>query len=310
MTNTLRDRYKKIGSTSAGGSSSFVTEGTDFSAGINRVYIDAIADHIEQLVDAPIGSVIHVVNVNPNDKNIILYNDEWTSFRTLAGTSTSFATDRGIKVARNTEIKFVRISATQILILSGTAIRAWIPSRKPPAVDLNWMSNGDTNGVIYYLGTLGLTTSFANPHTVRNMVLCSTNMTPLDAPRTIDKIVDRGIDNLTQIFHGSQDYPAGYYLQIQLLDTALTVKRYTLQSSANHALSAFWNNWNFRVSNDGVSWTTLHSGTPAGVGISQFYNSGAISNTNSYSYFRWELTSTAYYGVMGEIELYGTLESI
>jgi hypothetical protein len=313
---TLRSRYKKVGAVGASpevggeGSIGFVNYSTDFSNSINCIYTDPINANIEQEVTAPVGSVIHVVNANPNLFGIVLFNDEWADIRNVAGVVTPFVVDRGLFVARNTSVKFVRISATQLLLLEGAVSQDWIPSRKPAGIELTWQSNGDANGAMYYLGTLGLVTSFANPDAVRNAVLCSASAGFIDQ-RVPNKMVDRSTNGTNGCWHSPSGFSAGNWIQIRLLnDKTLVLNRYTLQASTDHGWPSYWSTFSFQASQDGTTWDTIQASVnPGAVGSSGFYNSGMINNIIPYSYFRWTSLVSLGYGVMGEVELYGTLSA-
>lgn len=67
-------------------------------------------------------------------------------------------------------------------------------------------------------------------------------------------------------------------------------------------------NWTFEGSNDNISWTTLHTVTlPAAIAASSNYSSGNIGNTNSYRYYRINITLNGGSGTrvrIAELELY------
>lgn len=72
-------------------------------------------------------------------------------------------------------------------------------------------------------------------------------------------------------------------------DSAKIIKRYSFYSS-NQSSGQRPRDWTFEGSNDGITWTILH--TVAGYSNTPIYASPVINNTTSYTYYRINVTAT------------------
>ena len=68
------------------------------------------------------------------------------------------------------------------------------------------------------------------------------------------------------------------------------IKRYVIKSGGNAANVP--TAWTFQGSNDGITYTTLETIISGGLVANSNYTSGILANTNSYTYYRLNITST------------------
>lgn len=172
----------------------------------------------------------------------------------------------------------------------------------PPATQLNYASNGDTNGVIYYLGTEKLTHAFFNPST--NGIATLTATPAFNA--------SFGSENATNRVSGSSylsDGTNNSFWKIDLLaNKSLTLKGYTIKKRGGHDPKS----WDLEGSTDNVTWSLIDRQVNNLVFNSSDYFYQAITNqTTSYRYLRFtqtgqSLTGTTYLA-FDDIELYGGL---
>jgi hypothetical protein len=80
------------------------------------------------------------------------------------------------------------------------------------------------------------------------------------------------------------------WVQIQI-PVATIVNRYRLRSGST--ASRIFNNWTFEGSNNGSTWTVLHTVTAGSPGVNAYYTSPLIGNTTAYLYYRVNVTATA-----------------
>lgn len=183
----------------------------------------------------------------------------------------------------------------------------------PVEAELTWSSNGDTNGLFYYLGTEGGTTSWSNPSerttndeykvTTDYLNVFNTSYLP---PEATDRLGE-GDNGGTHIYHSTNTN--GSWVSFELADgVTLQVDRVTLRNRDFHA--HLLKNIKVQGSTDGGSnWTDLwvNSSTWG----RDAWNGVTVSDTTEYSSFRvlqnGTDSSNYYYLTVAEIELYGTL---
>lgn len=166
-------------------------------------------------------------------------------------------------------------------------------------IALNYVFNGDTNGVFYYIG---YDTTWTNP--------CSSGKitTTFSGGRGAALITARdgtGTNNnncYTDSFIGAS-------ITVDLKNRKLQINKYTIQMSDNYLLRS----WDFEASNDNVTWTTLDS--PRNTNYQPYeWVVRDVSASTTYQYFRIvqqgnDSTGNQYICI-AELELYGVLSYI
>jgi hypothetical protein len=168
-------------------------------------------------------------------------------------------------------------------------------------VTLNYVSDGDTNGLIYYLGTF-LTGSFVTP-TNNGVVMAAV---PPGGSGTPNTLIDRTTNQYSTNGSGSNEY---FKIDIGVGRTLLASKfsfKYR-NDTATFCPTA----WTWEGSNDNSSWTTLATVTGETPAISKWVSTTPSVMTTAYRYFRIKQTGNNNNGSShmsgDEIELYGTL---
>lgn len=104
--------------------------------------------------------------------------------------------------------------------------------------------------------------------------------------------------NVTRVFDDTLNYsqtePHTYdelikqrYIQIQFLDTTKKVEKYSV-GIRNDRFDTAPRVWDFKGSNDGVNWITLHKVLDAEFIIAGSEKEYFFVNNNNYSFYRWE----------------------
>lgn len=199
------------------------------------------------------------------------------------------------------------------------AILAGYPRIIPSPQVFTHVTNGDANGINYFIGQNHGLSPWANPHPGRVTVLRSSSLNGTDAD-----LVDRAID------YNTTDNNAGEWMAIDLgtNDAARTavVTDYTLQNGSNGAFDHTPRNWKLQGSNNvatnditginAATWVDLDTRTN---------NTDIASASGAWGHFTLGATPSAYRWLkilatginnggdstvflqIGEIEFYGTL---
>lgn len=174
-----------------------------------------------------------------------------------------------------------------------------IAQPQPPAdvVELTFASNGDTNGLFYYLGTSQLTQTWANPHPTQ--IFTTVSGTNFDGAPLTDR-------QQTGASFYTDNVPSSF-MRVDLgLGLKFAPNYYTLQVPDTYIPRS----WNLQGSNDNTTWDDLH------VVLNQTYSAfqwvgAVVSPPDRYRYFRVLQTGLNQIGdnflVISELELYGTL---
>ena len=168
------------------------------------------------------------------------------------------------------------------------------------AVDLDFSTDGDTNGLFYYLGTSKGTTAWSNP-SANNSIIVSASYSESGNPISL---VDR------QNSEWFSNNVANSWVGFQIQAGKLKCNHYSIKTRANNP-DYYPRNWILKASNDGINWTVLDTQTDntALNSVSQWLSLPVIS-TMSYSYFQLLQngldSSNSNYFCLGEVELYGT----
>ncbi|MBD2189860.1 hypothetical protein [Pseudanabaena mucicola] len=182
--------------------------------------------------------------------------------------------------------------------------------------NLSYSSNGDTNGLVYWLGTDGLTTTFSNPQTSKITGLQSSIFNGVNS--LVSRLTDR---NTSGEFHSNNEANAWFGFDLGAT-RRIRVDRYVLQSRSatndRHLRSWVLEGTNTVSANtvsgfNAATWTAIHSQTNNGwaTNVNVFANF-AVSSVDSYRYLRVRQTgansgSGDLFLTLGEIEFYGEL---
>jgi hypothetical protein len=174
---------------------------------------------------------------------------------------------------------------------------------------LEYVSDFDTNGVLFLLGTNGRTAAYVNPHSTGKVVVTSS---PISSG-TLEGFIGHGRPPVT---HGGSNYTtnvAGSFVALQL-PLAVAVTRYTLRLDAQGARHVL-RNWNFEGSNDGVEWVVLRQHVnDQSLAARKFATASWDVNPDglAFSHFRIHQTGVHLDGnhflMMGGLELYGRVD--
>lgn len=183
-------------------------------------------------------------------------------------------------------------------------------------VALEYVSAGDTNGLVYHLGTNLKTGAFSAPvpattSLIASGTLCDIMVKAIDS-NLITYSATRAVDR-AQSFYSSGN-SVGEFLQIDLKTRTFKPNRYALQSRYD-VNNNMLRNWVFEVSNDGSAWTVLDTHTNDTTHNSvNVWGSWPVTTPSSWRYMRIRNTGpdsqgSQNYITLGEIEFYGTLYS-
>ena len=159
-------------------------------------------------------------------------------------------------------------------------------------------SNGDTNGVFYYLGTSLGRAAWKNP--AGSNLIITASSTEFGNPNTLS-----GRSPSEWFSHPVQNSFVSFYLDGHLL----TCNHYSIQTRANDP-DYYPRNWYLQGSNDGAAWATLDTQTnnTSLSAVAQWLDLPVVSST-SYKYFRIlqfdNDSNNSPYLCLGQVELYG-----
>jgi hypothetical protein len=245
------------------------------------------------------GDRIEIINATDNKVFLFGFNN-WIRQETNI-----LPTNKGLKLQK-AGIIAAKYDENLILLnaLPSNLASDWRVGFMPPQIERTYVSPGDTNGIIYYLGAIKYNESFISPHTRGDIT--ATASSTVDGVRTPSKAFTRENNGGNGCWHGNATNTG--WLRIQFNNgKKARVNSFELWSSDSHALSSYMgNNCLFQASNDGVNWQTLLTFFP-NVGANARYFSGIFANEEVYSYYRFYSPKNSYH-VIGDIELYGGME--
>lgn len=172
----------------------------------------------------------------------------------------------------------------------------------PTVVDRTYASDGDINGVFYYLGTNNGTTTWINPATNGRVVFSNNSGTLTSGSFAL--LTDRTTGTLI----GSNS--VGSWIQVDLRAYELRCNRYSIRNITSTSNNL--RNWQFQGSKDGLSWVTLDTQiSNTSITVASAWYNFPVTNNGFYRYFRILSTgldsSSNNYISIGELELYGKL---
>jgi len=174
---------------------------------------------------------------------------------------------------------------------------------------LAYVSDGDTNGVFYWLGTNSGTEAWSNPNSVGRIVISSSSP---PSSGTLDSLVDRQTSNF--YIGGAADFANFITFDLgtknQLILNYYSVRAWTTGDNSN-----FPRNWKIRGSSDNSTWTDLNTqANNTSLDTSNEWLSVPVGNiTTGYRYLQFLMTGATSSGqnylTLGELEFYGTLNT-
>lgn len=172
---------------------------------------------------------------------------------------------------------------------------------------LTYQSDGDTNGVCYWIGTNYGTEAWVNPHAAERVVVSKSGASNADL-NFVERMVDRIANDV-----GTNNQPNSW-IKIDLgITNKLTINYYSLRGRTGQYNDNYPRNWKLQGSNDNSSWIDLDTQSNniaiSGQGI---WVSIPVSNQAvGYRYLQILQTgltsSDASFLSLGEFEFYGTL---
>lgn len=169
---------------------------------------------------------------------------------------------------------------------------------------LIYESNGDTNGVFYYIGSNKLLEAFTNPALNGRIVMsASSNLNAETSPLNLTaKTLGLGhtLQGIGEFF--KLDLKAG---------NSLIVNHYTLKARSDYN-GNYPRNWKLQASNDDATWIDIDTQiNSTGLNFGTFVSIPIAGQTTAYRYWRLLLTggdsSGAQYLILDEWEFYGNL---
>jgi hypothetical protein len=163
---------------------------------------------------------------------------------------------------------------------------------------LSYVSNGDSNGLFYYIGTSALTVAWINPSTSGQITASSSGNfnASYEPPRATDR---------------TDDYPwhsngAASWIKFDLELYRIRVDDYTLRTRTDYQYGTYLTDWILEGSNDDSDWTAIDTRN------GQTYTHSTTTRytttpTVGYRYLRIRDTSANSHMVIGEVEFYGSL---
>lgn len=172
---------------------------------------------------------------------------------------------------------------------------------------LNYSSDGDENGVVFYIATAGGADTWANPHTAGRVVVTRSSSLVGSAADLVDRATNNGFSN----------FESNPWVAIDLgLGRQLIPNRYSLR---NRDESAYYlPSWKLQGSNDAAdntvsglnaaTWDELDTRTTTALsGVNAWYSPELAGVTVGYRWFRIYSLESPFYLTLAEFEFYGTL---
>jgi len=166
--------------------------------------------------------------------------------------------------------------------------------------NFNWISNGDSNGIIYAIGSNNNNIPFSNPHSSGKIIAFMSTVASGNATNLTDRTLQANYT--TNV--------ANSWIKVDLRTQKLIPNRYTFRHDANTGYYA--RSWRFEGSNDDNTWITINTQTNnTSINTAGAWASIPVSGSTAYRYFRLTMTaantSNTNEFCCSEIELYGVL---
>lgn len=187
-----------------------------------------------------------------------------------------------------------------------SAIPQTPPTTPDPSKVLTYASDGDANGLFYWLGTNRGIQNWQNPHVANfiNISLSSFFSSEFAFP---ESLVNRSLSNNTATADGT-----GNTFTVDLgIKNTLNCNYYSLRG--RNSLSGHPRGWKFQASTNSTTWIDLDTQTNNSTINQNIWFSTPITDSGYYRYFRILNTGInnggdTYLG-LGEWEFYGTLNT-
>lgn len=176
-------------------------------------------------------------------------------------------------------------------------------ARAAISLALTYVSDGDTNGVCWWIGTNYGVEAWQNPHTATRVTVSQSSSAGSQygfVERMVDRIANSvGTDNVSNS-----------WIKIDLgAANKIKINYYSLKGRSDNANDNWLQTWKLQGSNDNTTWTDIDSQTNNPVPPGNWKSLPVTNQTNSYRYVRilqTGLTSTGEnFLVLGEFEFYG-----
>lgn len=172
-----------------------------------------------------------------------------------------------------------------------------------------YVSDGDTNGLFYFLGRNFNTESWSNPHTAGRVTIGafnSSNSADL-GQGTLAGIVDRSDADENR----TSNAPGSYWRVLLPVGQLLTVTKYSFQCRpSGQGDASNIANLKFQGSSDGSSWTDLDTRAGLTYVDSNDWKSLTVTGATPFRYHRilhqGNVTGANDFFFLSELELYGT----
>jgi hypothetical protein len=230
----------------------------------------------------------HISWLNLSTKAVVFY-----GLSTVNGIT--IPANKGVKIDANNSIDFFLLDTNHnIKVITGSYTINWLPGYVPPGIICTYVSDNDTNDILYYLGTNAATENFINPHT-RGFITASesSNYAGFIAAQATNRV---NID----YFHSNYEANPNFTIKFNGSRTAMVNRISMLPRQGGWSFNPF----SVLASEDGTNWITLATGLST-QNDSSWY-SPLISNTSFYSFYKFTRNTTNY-SDCAEIRLYGIL---
>lgn len=231
---------------------------------------------------------------------------------TPTATATATATPTATATATSTPTATATATATPTPTATATATATATPTATPAV--LTYVSDGDANGVCYFIGTNFGASSWTNPFTAGRITVVRSS----DGAGSATDLVDHAAN-----FNSASDNEVGAWFAIDLgnASRSLVVNKYSLQNRT--ATGEYIRNWKLQGSNNpgsnsisdlaAATWTDLDVHTAdATINAGDAWGTFTLGSTPAaYRWFRIVQTGVNSTGdnylTIAEIEFYGTL---
>jgi hypothetical protein len=183
-----------------------------------------------------------------------------------------------------------------ICVATNTWIRVRLINWEPV---FTWVSNGDANGVFYYLGALAGGGTWINPHTAGQCIIAASNLSSGTLASVVDRVSSDAFDNPQ----------AGNWWSVDLGSTRVFVPTkysYRQRSAGGNLMTQM----KLQGSNDNSSWADI-STADSPTQTADVWTTFTVTGSTAYRYLRLLRTandsSANTYFTIGEWEMYGTL---
>lgn len=165
----------------------------------------------------------------------------------------------------------------------------------------NYEAPGDTNGILYYLGTTAINSqTFLNP--VPTQVVATSSGVDTRYNGALENATDR---NQATVWHGDSTSPLSQFYQLDFQNKKVNLTKIVIRPRLNGQSGL--RPTRIEGSNDQVNWTTIHTFTIEAVFPNNLISPDLLP-AGFFRYIRFKrINSEEWWYVFSEIELYGYL---